>query len=168
MDFFETIAQRSSIRKYKSEMPSDEAIKKVIEAARIAPSACNKQPWHFYVIKSPEVRRQITAAYDREWIKSAPAIIIATGNHTESWHRAGDGKDHLDVDVAIAGEHIALAAQALGLATCWVCNFDTKLVSDALKLGKDDEPIALFPLGFPDVERKDVGRKSLDEILTII
>ncbi len=168
MELFEAIANRSSIRKYKAQMPSNEELMKVVEAARLAPSACNKQPWHFYLVKDSATRAKLTQAYDREWVKTAPVMLVATGNHDQSWHRASDNKDHCDIDLAIAGEHIALAAHAVGLASCWICNFDTALVGQALGLAPNEEPIALFPLGYADVERKDVERKPLDEILTII
>lgn len=138
----------------------------VLDAARIAPSACNRQPWLFLVVDSQEGCDMIAAAYGRDWIRTAPAFIIAIGNHAEAWHRA-DGKDHTDVDIAIAVEHICLAATALGLGTCWVCNFDKDLVGRSFGISGDLEPIAIIPIGFPapDCPVPVKNRKTADEII---
>lgn len=138
----------------------------VLEAARIAPSACNRQPWEFVVMQGPEARALVQSVYDRSWIATAPAFIVAVGLHADAWHRPSDGKDHTDVDVSIATEHICLAAAALGLGTCWVCNFDKDTLCAAMELDPDREPVAIIPIGYPapDREPKRTPRKSLEEI----
>lgn len=168
MELFETISNRSSVRKYKAEQPSKELLMQVVEAARIAPSACNNQPWKFYVVMTDGVLRQLASAYDRSWFAQAPAVIVVAGDHKQSWHRASDNKDHCDVDAAIAAEHIALAATALGLGTCWVCNFDVEKVSRALNLGEGWEPIAMLPIGYPDTDHVAPKRKAAEEVIEII
>ncbi len=159
--------QRFSCRSYDLGRPADrDLIGAVIDAARIAPSACNRQPWEFLVVDSAEARDIIAMSYNRDWIRTAPAYIIALGDHSQAWRRA-DGKDHTDVDLAIAVEHICLAATALGLATCWVCNFDPAIIRDGFSLPADLEPVAIIPIGYaaPDCPVPVKTRKTADEII---
>lgn len=142
--------ERYSCRAYDTERPVEhDLLNAVLDAARIAPSACNRQPWQFLVIEDDAAARDIiTRSYDRDWIKSAPAYIIAIGDHDAAWHRA-DGKDHTDVDIAIATEHICLAAASLGLGTCWVCNFDRTTIAEGFDMPSNLEPIVIIPIGYP-------------------
>ncbi|NLI61622.1 MAG: nitroreductase, partial [Clostridiales bacterium] len=102
------------------------------------------------------------------WLKQAPVIIVACGDHSQSWKR-GDGKDHCDIDVAIAIDHMTLAAAEEGLGTCWICAFDAELCHEILELPEDMEVIALLPIGYPqeesDEERHNRQRKPLDQIV---
>ena len=108
----------------------------------------------------------LKTAYPREWIQTAPCIIVACGNHEESWHRKLDGKDHADVDVSIAVEHLCLAAAEQGLGTCWVCNFDVPRCREVMHLPDSLEPIALIPVGYSSAtEVTEKKRKSLQDIL---
>ena len=142
--------RRYSCRAYDTDrVPGRDILGAVLDAARIAPSACNRQPWLFLVVEGDRARDIVARAYSREWIRTAPAFIIALGDHQAAWHRAADGKDHADVDVSIAVEHICLAATALGLATCWVCNFDTDVIRRAYDIPAHLEPIAILPIGYP-------------------
>lgn len=114
MSFLELTKKRYSVRKYKDEPVEREKLLQVLEAARYAPSACNYQPWHFIVVTDEELKNRIAETYPRDWFREAPVVIVACGDHSASWKR-GDGKDHCDVDLAIAIEHMALAAADLGL-----------------------------------------------------
>lgn len=99
-------------------------------------------------------------------MENVPCIIVACANHEESWHRKSDGKDHADVDVAIAVEHLCLAATEQGLGTCWVCNFDVPLCREVLCLSDSMEPVVMIPVGYAkEQEVQTKKRKSLDEIL---
>ena len=106
--------------------------------------------------------------------------IVACADHRESWHRPADGKDHADIDVAIAVEHLCLAATEVGLGTCWVCNFDVALCRGALGLPSGVEPVVMVPVGLPsgvepvvmvpvgyaaDAAVPEKKRKSLEDIL---
>lgn len=165
--FSEIVRQRYSCRKYSPQPVSRQTVLDILEAARLAPSACNKQPWKFVVAEAGlPLHKAVTEAYDRPWVAEAPTFIIACGLHEQAWHRA-DGKDHTDIDVAIAVEHICLAATALGLATCWICNFDKNLISTALQLAQNVEPIAIIPLGFPSPHdhAPEKKRKEMDSIV---
>jgi len=166
MSFLDLAKSRYSVRSYESRAVEKEKLLQVLEAARLAPSAVNFQPWHFIVITEDAQKEKIFETYPREWIKEAPAIIVACGDHGKSWKRS-DGKDHCDVDVSIAVEHMALAAADLGLGTCWVCAFDAKKCHQLLNLPENLEPIVLLPIGYPKGERlTEIKRKSLDEIVS--
>ena len=90
-DFMTLSAARYSCRNYAARTVARETLKKAIEAASLAPSAVNCQPWTFVVLDTPEMRQAIAECYPREWIKTAPAFIVAVGNHSEAWHRPSDG-----------------------------------------------------------------------------
>jgi nitroreductase len=166
MSFLELAKKRYSVRKYKDQPVEREKLLQVLEAARNAPSACNFQPWHFIVLTDETIKSKVAETYPRDWFKKAPVVIVACGDHSVSWKRA-DGKDHCDVDLAIAVEHMALAAAELGLGTCWICAFDAKRCHEILALPDNLEVIALLPLGYPEEERiPDKNRKRLEEIVT--
>lgn len=167
MHFFELIKKRYSVRGFKNTAVEPEKLKLVMEAARLAPSAVNFQPWKFLVITDKKMLNELSKTYSREWFKTAPTCIVACGNHQTSWKR-NDGKDHCDIDVAIAVEHIMLAATELGLGTCWVCNFDAKMCAEILNLPKEWEPIAIIPIGYSDTAVVEKKRKPIDEIVEYI
>ena len=169
MDFLELSESRYSVRGYQSRLVSDELLNKVLEATRLAPSAVNKQPWKFVVVRSEEAKSRLRNCYDREWFATAPSYIVVCGDHASSWKRPADGKDHCDIDVAIATEHITLAAASLGLGTCWVCNFDVPSCKALLGLPEQWELCVIVPIGYPataDVPSKN--RKDLSEIVSYI
>jgi len=166
MTFNELASKRYSVRKYQDKAVEREKILQILEAARIAPSATNAQPWHFIVLTEEEIKSKIAQVYPRDWFAKAPVIIVACGDHSKSWKRK-DGKDHCDIDLAIAVDHITLAAADLCLGTCWVCAFDAKLCHEILELPENLEPIALIPLGYPqDASIPPKNRKSLEEIVS--
>lgn len=156
MEFREVIEKRRSIRKYKSTNVSDEQVLRVLEAARIAPSAANRQPCHFIVVRDAEVRKKLAGS--QSWAANAPVIIVALGNTAVSpnwWQN----------DVGIAFEHIILAAANEGLGTCWMGSLQRDIEIKAL-LGIPEEMrvVAITPLGNPDEVPIYKQRKSLEEI----
>lgn len=168
-DFIQLAEDRHSVRTYTSTPLTASEINAVLEAGRLAPSACNRQPWKFYVVENEPMRHAMLAK-SKPTFADAPVLLVAVGLHSQAWHRPADGKDHTDIDVAIAVEHIVLAAEAAGLDTCWICSFDTEAVRRALNLSDTEEPIALLPLG-----RKQGGeaapqknRKDLAEIVEYV
>jgi len=169
MNFLELAKKRFSSRDYKDKPIEDEKLRYILQAGRIAPSANNTQPWIFIVVKEKEGLEKIRESYNREWFKSAPCYIVVCGKHNESWKRKSDGKNHLDIDIAIATDHITLAATEQKLATCWVCNFNKEKLSKHLYLPENIEPIAILSLGYPndkpDMERHRYKRKKLDYIV---
>ncbi len=149
MNLLELVGRRSSVRSYAPTPVEADKLDYILEAARLAPSAVNYQPWYFLVVEGEEGRARLQACYPRDWFRTAPCYVVVCGDHAQSWKR-GDGKDHLDIDAAIAAEHICLAAASLGLGTCWVCNFDAALLRQAFKLPESVEPIAIIPLGYAE------------------
>ena len=171
--FLELAKQRCSVRAYKSDRVEAEKLDYILEAARFAPSAVNKQPWKIYMITPEsglELREKVQRCYDREWFKTAPYYLILCIEHDQSWHRGNDGKDHGDIDIAILAEHICLAAAEQGLGTCWVCNFDAKLCHKLFGFGAEEEPAVLIPLGYPadDFVAKEKSRKTIEEITEVL
>lgn len=166
MSLLEIAQKRYSVRSYSDKQIEKEKLLQVLEAGRVAPSAVNFQPVHFIVMTQEQEKQKIYEAYPRGWIKEAPVIIAACGDHRVSWKRK-DGKDHCDIDVAIAVDHMILAATDLGLGSCWVCAFDAERCHELLDLPDYLEVTALIPLGYPKGERMaETSRKSLDEIVS--
>lgn len=166
MNFKELVKKRYSVRKYEDKEVKKETLEKILEVVRNAPSAANKQPWHFFVITEDDMKSKVCETYKLDWMKKAPVIIVACGDHSQSWKR-DDGKDHCDIDVSIAIDHLTLAAAEEGLGTCWVCAFDAKQVSEILELPSHLEPIALIPIGYPlDKDVRDKKRKDFEQIVS--
>ncbi|MBB4037381.1 nitroreductase [Dysgonomonas hofstadii] len=168
MSLKELIENRYSVRAYLSQIVEDEKIEYILECARLAPSACNLQPWKFYVIADGDMQQKVHKAYDRDWFKTAPIQIIVCEDTSASWKRKNyDNKDHADIDAAIAAEHICLAAAEIGLGTCWICNFNPQILREALSLPSHIEPVAIFPIGYTDEESSkptEKKRKPLSDI----
>lgn len=170
MSFLELANLRSSVRSYSSASIEPEKLNYILEAARLAPSAVNKQPWKIYMISpksAPEYRDKIQQCYNRDWFSTAPYYLIVCIEHDQSWHRGNDGKDHGDIDISILTEHICLAAAEQGLGTCWVCNFDADLCHELFGFGINEEPAVFIPLGYPadDFVCSEKKRKAIDEIV---
>ena len=169
MGFKELIQKRYSVRQYKNIIVDREKIEAVLDAGRMAPSAVNFQPWQFIVIREKDMLEKIQSTYSREWFKTAPVVIVICGDHAEGWHRASDGKDHTDIDVAIAVDHMTLMAAEMGLGTCWVCNFNPGLARDILDLPPNLEPVAMLPIGIPEeddeLSTKVKKRKPFNQIV---
>lgn len=166
MSVFEAIQNRRSIRRYTSQHVEKEKIIKIIEAARLAPSAANRQPWQFVVVTNPEVRETLKKSYPREWFVGAPVVIVACGKPSEGWVRS-DGEEYWKVDVSIAFEHIVLTAFEEGLGTCWIAAFDEEKARQTLGIPENVRILAMTPLGYP-AEKKDevIERKGINEILS--
>ncbi|MEM2972417.1 MAG: nitroreductase family protein [Candidatus Bathyarchaeia archaeon] len=158
MDFFEVVEKRRSIRKFKPKPIPTENLKKILEAGRLAPSAGNRQPWHFIVVRNPETKRALSvAANNQRFIADADTIIIALGNPevNKKWYRQ---------DTMIAVEHMVLAATALGYGTCWIGAFNEEEVKKILKVPEGLAVIALLPIGVADEKPPPRPRKAFKEI----
>ncbi len=165
MEFDNVIRHRYSVRSFTSEKVDRNFILEILEAARMAPSAVNYQPWHFIVITETENLAELHEVYPRNWFKEAPVCILICADHSQSWKRKSDGKDFADVDAAIAIDHLVLKATELGLGTCWVCNFDTLLTRKKFNLPAHIEPIALIPIGYTTSELPIKSRKPLSDVV---
>ncbi|MDW8033454.1 MAG: nitroreductase family protein [Nitrososphaerota archaeon] len=165
MNVFEVIEKRRSIRKYLEKNVEKDKILRILEAARLAPSAANRQPWDFIVVTDPEVKKKLGAAYPRDWFVNAPIIIIACATPAKAWTRR-DGEEYWKVDVAIAMENLVLAAWEEGLGTCWIGAFDEQEVKKVLGIPQEVRVVAMTPLGYPAEDKGPVvDRKPLYEIV---
>lgn len=165
MNVFDAIRKRRSIRKYKETGVEQEKLNTVLEAARLAPSATNKQPWAFIVVTDPHVKEQLRSSYDEEWFIKAPVIIVACAVPKKAWRRM-DGEEYWKVDITIALQNLVLTATELGLGTCWIAAFNEEAAKKALRIPEDVRVVAMTPLGYPDEEKGPVmGRKPLNSIV---
>jgi nitroreductase len=162
MNFYEVIAARRSVRNYRPTPISPDKLLRIWEAARLSPSACNLQPWRFLVVKSDLMRARVSKIL-QPWVMTAPLVVVALGNRDTGWRR--DGQSYHEVDVAIAVEHLVLAAAAEGLGTCWICAFDRQGMHRALGLNETWDPVAVTPLGYPDDASPRTPRKPVSEIV---
>ena len=167
MSVMDLMTRRCSVRQFTDQPVERARLEQVLEAGRVAPSACNRQPWRFVVVQDPALLAKVAGFCAQDWPAAAPAAIVVCGDHRESWRR-GDGKDHLDVDIAIAVDHMTLMAVDLGLGTCWVCWFDALALSEEFGLAEHVEPVVILPIGHPaklaPADRHAAARKGLDEI----
>jgi len=168
MEFYEVIRTRRSIRSYRADPVPEESLSRVLEAARIAPSGSNRQPWKFYVVKDPEKRRRVAQACGGQtWIDQAPIVIVATGWKV-SFSRGGYmGDMSFIMDISIAFTQLILAARAEALGTCWIGDFQNTEVKKALGLPDDENVVAVTPLGYPGKGgfTEKTSRKPLKEIV---
>ena len=162
--FLELTRNRYSCRAYRPTAVEPEKLDYIMECVRMAPSAVNRQPWRFHIVSSNEGREALQQCYNRDWFTTAPTYIIASILHDEEWVR-GDGKQHGNIDIAIAVEHLCLAATEQGLATCWVCNFDAGRCRTLFALPDGEEPAVIIPIGYAADEPKEKKRKSLSDIV---
>lgn len=166
MNFIELASKRYSVRNFEQKAVENEKLLYVLEAARIAPSAVNLQPWKFIVVTDPELIKLVQTVYHREWLATAPVIIVALGDHKKAWHRKLDDKEFTDIDVAIAIDHLTLAATEQGLGTCWICNFQAEKFSQLFNIPDHLEPIALIPIGYPVF--RDVAKKKREQLVNLV
>ncbi len=162
MEVIEAIQTRRSIRRFKPEPLQEEHLKKILEAAQQAPSAGNKQPWHFIVVRDPDTKARLgEIARNQTWISNAGVIIVAL---------AMDKKSPLvyekwaERDVMIAVEHMVLSAWSMGYGTCWIGAFTEEDIKDLLDIPQEMTVINLLPIGVPDVNPEKRSRKPFEEI----
>jgi nitroreductase len=164
MDFLELVEKRYSVRAYRSTPVEDEKLNRVLEAMRLAPTACNLQPFQFLVIQTKGREEELRRIYRPSWFVQAPIVICACGIPSRSWSRR-DGKNYCDVDVTIAMDHLILAAAEVGLGTCWVGAFNPEEARKILGLPEDAEPLAFTPLGYPDDQPGPKRRKAIQKLV---
>ena len=165
MNMLELSRQRFSARKFTDQKVSSSDLDYLLECARLAPSAVNRQPWRFVVVESEEAKARLRQVYNREWFATAPLYIVCHAHTGRCWTRAADQKAHGDIDVAIAAEHICLAATERGLGSCWVCNYNPDLMRSLFPL-PDHEAVVILPVGHiaPDCPQKAKDRLPLAEL----
>ena len=170
VDYFQVVERRRSIRKYKNiEIPDDD-ITRMIDAARMAPSTNNSQPWQFLVVKEPETIKLLSAiAGGQSFIRDAKAVVMALANRGSSCCPGNPSLWHVQ-DTMIATEHLVLAATALGYGSCWVAMLDSRntddvnIVKSALRIPDDVDIVALVTLGVSDEVPSSRETKGIHQI----
>ena len=168
MEFSNLILSRESVRSYDpTKQVSKETLFKIVEAGRLAPSAVNYQPWKFIIISSKEVLQQVHKCYGREWFHEAPHVLLIVGDKSKAWVRSIDGYCSIETDLAIAMTHILLAAENEGVASCWISNFDPRLLRQVLNLQENETIYSMTPLGYPKAgyQKKNKERKDLKDLV---
>jgi len=175
MEFIDVIKARTSVREYSDRSVEAEKISYVLECARLAPSWRNKQCWRFIVIQNKETIKEIAkTSLINPWVKTAPVLVVACGDPTESGKHGS--LEYYMVDVSIALEQLVLAATDVGLGTCWTAGFKEDHVKELLEIPKRIRVVAITPLGYPADRKRIVEqiikallrsnkRKTLDEIV---
>jgi len=164
MDFLEVVKSRYSVRGYKPDSVEPEKLKAILEVARVAPTASNRQAFKIIVIDTAARRNELKKIYSREWFIEAPVVIGVCSIPGQSWVRSDD-KNYSDVDAAIVMDHIILAATALGLGTCWVGAFNPAAAREVLGLEESWEPVAFTPIGYPQASNPNRPKKPLNELV---
>lgn len=135
MNVHEAIQHRRSVREFSTRPIPTAALARLRDALRFAPSACNLQPWRFVLVSDPQLRKQVArAANEQLFIAEAPLLVVACGFPDEAYPQMGGHSNSVDIDVAIALDHLTLAAVAEGLGTCWIGAFDAVKVKDLLRI----------------------------------
>lgn len=175
-DFFELVSRRQSCRKYLNKTVEKEKIIKCIEAARLAPSACNSQPWHFVVVNNKDISLKVSGCIKdkimNKFTEESPAFIVVVEESGNITSRAGElvkKQDYRSVDIGIATEHICLQAEVLGLGTCILGWFNEKALKKLLNINKSKRIKLVISIGYPEKNevRKKI-RKDINDIYTFI
>ena len=165
MNFNELIKARYSVRAYKNDPVPEEVLQQVLNAAWLAPTAGNRQPFQIIVIRTAGRQEELGRIYEREWFTQAPLVIGICAVTEEAWVRKFDDKCYSYVDAAIVFDHLILAAADLGLGTCWVGAFDPEAACEVLGLPDGVEPIAFTPLGYAADMPKPKKRKDAENLI---
>lgn len=169
MDFRTVVTTRRSVRSFADRDVPEDVLRRVLDAARNAPSANNKQPWHFVVVRDASIRTQLAQrAAGQTFVGEAPVVIACCGRKSEDAYSWIGPYMHV-VDVAIAVDHLTLAARNEGLGTCWVGAFDHQACKALLKVPETHNIVMLVPVGYPARETafgETGNRRPLDEVVS--
>lgn len=169
MDFPEFVSSRYSVRNYNPEavVPA-QTLQRIAEAARMAPSAANRQPWQIFMIQSEKVLKAVRQAYTASWFADAPVVAAVVGYPELAWVRKSDQYCSIETDLTILMDHLILAAHAEGVSSCWIAAFDPELMRKALGLNENQLVYAVSPLGYPRTESESTrpkSRKSMKDLI---
>jgi nitroreductase len=161
MDFLDIAKKRFSVRSYKKQPVEQEKLDKILEAARVAPTAANRQPVHLIVVRSEEGLAKIGKAAN---IYGAPLAVIVCADHEKAWVRPYDRKQTGDIDAAILTDHMMLQATESGLGSVWICHFKPDVIIGEFGLPDHLEPINILAIGYADEEPADMERHEKTRI----
>jgi nitroreductase len=165
MEFAKLIAERYSVRSYKSIPVGEEKLQAVLGAARLAPTAANRQPFKVYVIPTEGRKEELKQICSPEWFVQAPLILAVVGLRDKCWVRKYDERSYVEVDAAIVMDHMVLAAHDQGLGTCWIAMFHSDAARKLLGLSENMDPIAFTPLGYPGDVAGPKKRRKLEDLI---
>ncbi len=171
MNLKEAIEKRHSVRSFKVEGISEEAIQTLLEAACQAPTAGNMQAWRFYVVRNEKIKRDLAiSALNQMWMSRAPVIIVLCADMARAERFYGERGRNLYAlqDTAAAAQNLLLTAGSLGLGGCWVGAFSEARVAKLLDLPHSVRPLALLPIGYPDEEGKETSRLKPEEVTVFV
>ena len=153
LDVMDAIRRRRSVREYRRDPIPAAVLERVTDALRLAPSACNYQPWRFLLVTDPRLRGEVAqACHGQLWMANAPVTVVACALPAAAYKRMGETWNSADVDVTIALTQLTLAAVDAGLGTCWIGSFDEKAVKRLLHVPEHAKIVAMTPLGYPKRE----------------
>ncbi|MDA3792167.1 MAG: nitroreductase family protein [Elusimicrobia bacterium] len=164
MNVEKAIKLRQSVRKYSDKKIEEEKLMNVLEAARLAPSASNRQEWRFVTVKEAKIREELSRAANQQMVKEAPVVIVCCAE--TDGHLMSCGQKCYPIDVAIAIDHMTLQAAELGLGTCWVGAFNADEVKKIIDIPEDIEVVEMLVIGYPEgkFEIVDKPRLNMKEI----
>jgi len=165
MNFIELAEKRVSIRSYKPDPVPENLLNEILEAGRLAPTACNLQPFKFIVTRDKNNLAELAKAYPPAWFAEAPVVITICALKESAWKRKCDGRCLVELDAGIAIDHMTLAAADLGLGTCWIGAFDPAIVRAALNIPDFAEPLIMLTLGTPNDAGRPKTREPLSELV---
>ena len=163
MDFLKLIKERYSCRNFNSAPIELEKLELVLEAARLAPTAANRQPFKIIVIDTTEYKNELDEIYAKKWFTSAPYILAIVTAESDAWANEG-GTTYEMLDAGIVFDHLSLMASEIGLATCWVAAFNMEKAKKFLKLD-GYTPAAFMPIGYPEDKALEKKRKPINDIV---
>lgn len=165
MNFQELIRARYSVRAYKPDPVEEDKLARILEAARLAPTAANRQAFRIIVLPTKGREADLRRVYGRDWFTQTPLVLAVCALPAEGWVRKADGWNAAEVDATIAMAHIVLAASEEGLGTCWIAAFDPAAAREVLGLPADVIPSAFTPLGYPADSPAPKKRRPLGELV---
>ncbi len=168
MDFISIAKKRCSIRRYTAQKVELEKLKKILQAAHVAPTAANRQPVHLLVVQSKDGLSKISKATN---IYDAPLAIIVCADHQKAWVRSFDQKQTGDIDASILTDHMMLQSTELGLGSVWICHFNPDVLRQQFAIPAHLEPVNILAIGYADEqyadpERHNQTRIPLDELVS--
>jgi len=165
MEYSELIVARYSVRAYRPDPVEDEKLEAVLEVARLAPTAANRQPFQLVVMHTEGRKEEISKIYRRPWFVQAPIVIGVCAISSLAWVRESDRFNARLIDAAIVADHLILAAANLGLGTCWIAAFNMEAARSVMRLPDEAEPVIFTPLGYPADQPSQKVRKPLNELV---
>ena len=165
MEYSDLISARYSVRAYRPDPVEDSKLQAILEAARLAPTAANRQPFQLVVIHTAGHEEELRKVYHRPWFVQAPLVIAVCAVSSQAWVRESDRFNARFIDAAIVADHLILAAANLGLGTCWIANFNVEAARSVLRLSEEAEPVVFTPLGYPADQPGPKTRKPLNDLV---